>query len=43
VADIRKGWARAVVLAEKMAGKAKVEIDLTFPSQSGQKYITPMF
>lgn len=39
--DIRKGWARAVELAEEMALEAEIKIDLTFPGPNGRKYITP--
>lgn len=42
VADIRKAWARAVLLAEAMARKRGIEIDLTMPAPGGgRKRITP--
>ncbi len=42
VGDIRKGWARAVRLAEELAAGQGVEIDLTMPDgKGGRKYITP--
>ncbi|ANB34650.1 hypothetical protein A6024_11800 [Rhodovulum sulfidophilum] len=42
VGDIRKGWARAVRLAEELAAGQGIEIDLTMPDgKGGRKYITP--
>ena len=41
VGDIRKGWKRAVEMAEAMAKKAEIQIDLTMDTESGRKPITP--
>jgi len=39
--DIRKGWARAVELAEAMARAKGIELDLTMGTGTGRKPITP--
>lgn len=41
VAEIRKGWARAVELAEELARDAGISIDLTMMAPQGRKPITP--
>ena len=41
LADIRKGWARAVPLAEKMAREKGIELDLTQFTGGSMKPITP--
>ena len=41
VSDIRKGWARAVVLAESLAKRSGIAIDLTYETSKGREYITP--
>lgn len=41
VASIRKGWARAVQLAEQLAAEKNIELDLTQIVGGRKKYITP--
>lgn len=41
VADIRKGWSRAVRLAETMAKSKGIDLDLTMIAGGDRKYITP--
>lgn len=41
VRDIKKAWARAVSLAQEMAEKQGIELDLTFETPQGPKPIVP--
>lgn len=41
VGDIRKGWARAVSIAEEMAAEKEIRINLTYETAKGPAQITP--